>query len=72
VDAWQGRPPAVDMVLCLSVEPGFGGQSLMHSVLPKVSELRQRCPELDIQIDGGINLTTVEAAATVGRCRLNR
>ena len=57
---------ALDMVLCLSVEPGFGGQSFMHSVLPKVSELRRRCPDLDIQMDGGVNLKTVEAAAGAG------
>ena len=38
----------------------------MHSVLPKVSELRRRCPALDIQMDGGVNLKTVEAAAGAG------
>lgn len=58
--------PAVDMVLCLSVEPGFGGQSFMHGVCEKVIELRRRYPGLDIQMDGGINLKTVEAAAKAG------
>jgi|AntAceMinimDraft_12_1070368.scaffolds.fasta_scaffold258341_1 ribulose-phosphate 3-epimerase len=35
----DASPSAVDMVLCLTVEPGFGGQSFMHSVLPKVTAL---------------------------------
>ena len=56
----------LDMVLCLSVEPGFGGQSFMPSVLPKIAALRARCPELDIQVDGGVNARTVGAAARAG------
>ena len=55
-----------DMVLCLSVEPGFGGQSFMPSVLPKVKKLRELCPTLDIQMDGGVNLQTVEQCAQAG------
>ena len=55
-----------DMVLCLSVEPGFGGQSFLPSVLMKVSELRKACPALDIQMDGGINHGTVRSAVTAG------
>jgi len=56
----------LDMVLCLSVEPGFGGQSFMPSVLPKIAALRARCPELDIQVDGGVNARTVGEAARAG------
>ena len=56
----------LDMVLCLSVEPGFGGQSFMPSVLPKIAALRARCPELDIQVDGGVNARTVGQAARAG------
>ena len=56
----------LDMVLCLSVEPGFGGQSFMPSVLPKIATLRARCPRLDIQVDGGVNARTVREAARAG------
>ena len=57
---------ALDMVLCLSVEPGFGGQSFITSVLPKIAALRARCPRLDIQVDGGVNARTVREAARAG------
>ena len=57
---------AVDMVLCLSVEPGFGGQKFMREVLPKVVELRRRAPNLDIQMDGGVNGETSRDAADAG------
>ena len=50
--------PMVDMVLVMSVVPGFGGQSFMPEVLDKVRWLREHFPELDIQIDGGINHET--------------
>ena len=54
------------MVLCLSVEPGFGGQSFMPSVLPKIAALRARCPRLDIQVDGGVNARTSAYPARAG------
>jgi ribulose-phosphate 3-epimerase len=38
----------------------------MPSVLPKIAALRARCPELDIQVDGGVNARTVGAAARAG------
>ena len=62
----DASPPAVDMVLCLSVEPGFGGQKFNPEVCAKVRTLRRRCPDLDIQIDGGVNTDTVGAAAAAG------
>ena len=53
----------VDEVLFMSVHPGFGGQSFIPQVLPKIATLRRRMPELNISIDGGINrATTVQAA----------
>jgi ribulose-phosphate 3-epimerase len=54
------------MVLCMTVTPGFGGQPFQAAVLPKVAALRQRYPELDIQVDGGLGPSTVDAAAAAG------
>ncbi|KAJ3031220.1 UNVERIFIED_CONTAM: hypothetical protein HDU68_005826 [Siphonaria sp. JEL0065] len=56
-----------DMILIMTVEPGFGGQSFMPSVMPKVKALREKFPNLDIQVDGGLGLgDTIETAATAG------
>ena len=61
--------PMVDLVLIMSVNPGFGGQKFMPEVLEKVKWLREHFPDLDIQIDGGINDETaplvIEAGANV-------
>ncbi|PAY24791.1 ribulose-phosphate 3-epimerase [Dietzia natronolimnaea] len=60
----------VDMVLVMSVEPGFGGQSFMPEVLDKVRALRaeidQRGLDVLIQIDGGIDSHTIGDAASAG------
>lgn len=59
-----------DVVLFMSVEPGFGGQSFMPEVLPKVVEAREWVEErglaTDIQIDGGITLETAPLAVSAG------
>jgi ribulose-phosphate 3-epimerase len=55
-----------DMVLIMSVNPGFGGQSLIPYCLEKVRNLRLMKPNLQIEIDGGINLKTLPQARTVG------
>lgn len=54
------------MVLVMTVEPGFGGQKFMASELPKVAELRKRYPELNIEVDGGLSLDTIDVAAEAG------
>ena len=58
--------PFVDMLLVMTVEPGFGGQSFMHDMLPKVEYLRTLFPKLDIQVDGGINADTAKLAVRAG------
>lgn len=56
----------LSMVLVMTVEPGFGGQSFMESTMPKIQALREKCPDLDIQVDGGINTDTVKIAGAAG------
>lgn len=57
----------VDMLLVMSVNPGFAGQKFIPDVLPKLRYLRDRAPEgLDIEIDGGINEENVADAARDG------
>ena len=58
--------PMLDMVLVMSVYPGFGGQSFIPEVLEKVKWLREHYPNLDIQIDGGINDKTAKLAIEAG------
>jgi len=55
-----------DMVLIMSVNPGFGGQSLIPYCLEKVRSLRAMKPNLQIEIDGGINLETLPLAKEAG------
>lgn len=62
--------PYVDMVLIMTVEPGFGGQHFMEDMMPKVAALRKYVDEngydIDIQVDGGIDKNTVIYAAKAG------
>lgn len=57
---------SLDEVLCMSVHPGFGGQSFLPSVLPKIAALRRLRPNLDISVDGGINAATALATVKAG------
>ena len=50
----------------MTVEPGFGGQSFMPNMMPKVLALRTAYPTLDIQVDGGLSPSTIDAAAAAG------
>ncbi|MGN1421605.1 MAG: ribulose-phosphate 3-epimerase [Eubacterium sp.] len=56
----------LSMVLVMTVEPGFGGQSFMESTMPKIRALREKCPDIDIEVDGGINYDTVKIAGRAG------
>ena len=56
----------LSMVLVMTVEPGFGGQSFMEEVMPKIEKIRSINSEIDIEVDGGINEETVKIAAKAG------
>ena len=60
----------LDMVVLMTVNPGFGGQSFIPEVLPKISELKkiiaQKGIEVDIEVDGGINVKNIAQAAQAG------
>ena len=62
--------PYVDMVLVMTVEPGFGGQSFMADMMPKVAAVRKYADEngyeISVQVDGGIDKNTVGFAAAAG------
>jgi ribulose-phosphate 3-epimerase len=53
-------------VLAMTVNPGFDGQKYIPEVESKITELRERYPELKIEVDGGINVQTAERAANAG------
>ncbi|HSJ38373.1 MAG TPA: ribulose-phosphate 3-epimerase [Planococcus sp. (in: firmicutes)] len=60
----------IDLVLFMTVNPGFGGQKFIESVLPKVEQLaaiiKEKGLDIDIEIDGGINEETIVACAKAG------
>eukprot|EP00816_Leptocylindrus_hargravesii_P001897 CAMPEP_0196812134 /NCGR_PEP_ID=MMETSP1362-20130617/20431_1 /TAXON_ID=163516 /ORGANISM="Leptocylindrus danicus, Strain CCMP1856" /LENGTH=223 /DNA_ID=CAMNT_0042187565 /DNA_START=122 /DNA_END=793 /DNA_ORIENTATION=- len=56
----------VDMVLIMTVEPGFGGQKFMPDMMAKVSKIRELYSDLNIQVDGGLGPSTIETAAAAG------
>lgn len=62
--------PKLDMVLVMTVEPGYGGQSFMPEMLPKIKEIREEITRLgldvDIQVDGGINPKTAKEVVMAG------
>lgn len=55
-----------DEILCMTVFPGYGGQSFIADVLPKITAIRAMAPEMDIMVDGGVNFETAELAAAAG------
>ncbi len=62
--------PYCDMVLVMSVEPGFGGQSFIFGALDKIKEISDECKRrglnVDIEVDGGINAETAPLAINAG------
>jgi ribulose-phosphate 3-epimerase len=73
VDSLKHIIEDVDMVLLMSVNPGFGGQKFISSVLPKIRQVKELAdslnPDLEIEVDGGVNEETaklvIEAGANV-------
>jgi ribulose-phosphate 3-epimerase len=69
-DAVEPYLGLIDLVLCMTVFPGFGGQSFMAEVMPKVRLVRdaldQRGLSVDLEVDGGIDESTVVEAARAG------
>ncbi|HWK43431.1 MAG TPA: ribulose-phosphate 3-epimerase [Stellaceae bacterium] len=62
--------PLCDVILLMTVNPGFGGQKFLPEVLPKIRHVRQRCDSLGlepyIQVDGGLNAETAVQAVAAG------
>ena len=60
----------IDMVLLMSVNPGFGGQSFIPSVLPKITQVREMIDrsgrEIRLEVDGGVKVDNIEAVAAAG------
>jgi ribulose-phosphate 3-epimerase len=62
--------PDLDLVLLMTVNPGFGGQSFIESCLPKITELRQRIDALgkpiELEVDGGVKVDNIGQIAAAG------
>jgi len=62
--------PDIDQVLVMTVNPGFGHQSFLHSALPKIRRVRQMIdkinPQCELEVDGGVNATTAPLVVNAG------
>jgi ribulose-phosphate 3-epimerase len=70
IDAVEYVLDELSQVLIMSVNPGFGGQSFIDAVLPKIEKLRERIVsrglEVDIEVDGGVKVDNVDRVAAAG------
>ena len=68
IDVYEDYLEFIDMVLIMTVEPGFGGQKFMHEMMRKVTETRKLIGSrlIWLQVDGGITLETIEIAREAG------
>jgi len=70
IDSIRDVVTELDMILVMTVEPGFGGQAFMADMMPKVRQARALADQSDadiwIQVDGGIDMRTIEIAAEAG------
>ncbi len=62
--------PDLDLVLLMTVNPGFGGQSFIHNCLAKIAELRQRIDDLgqpiELEVDGGVKIDNIQQISAAG------
>lgn len=56
----------IDLVLVMTVNPGFGGQKFINNTLQKIKRIREKYPHIDIQVDGGINNETAKLVKEAG------
>ncbi|NLZ97895.1 MAG: ribulose-phosphate 3-epimerase [Micrococcus sp.] len=70
IEPYMDMLTELDMVLLMTVEPGFGGQSFLDIVLPKIQRARQAIEDsgvpIALQVDGGVSPDTIERAAEAG------
>ena len=70
VDPYEDLLPELDMLLVMTVEPGFGGQKFLDLCLPKIRRARELIDkhglDLWLQVDGGVSLETIERCADAG------
>jgi ribulose-phosphate 3-epimerase len=70
IDALDSLGDALDMILVMTVEPGFGGQSFMSDMLGKVRRARamadRAAGDVWVQVDGGVGPETIESCAEAG------
>ena len=66
IDAVYDYADDVDLILIMTVVPGFSGQKFMEDCMVKVKALRERCPNLNIEVDGGLSPDTVDMASEAG------
>ena len=66
ISAIEPYEDMLDMILVMSVNPGFGAQSFIESSLDKIKALRAKYPDIDIQVDGGIKLGNVNKVIDAG------
>ncbi|GGZ87987.1 ribulose-phosphate 3-epimerase [Streptomyces subrutilus] len=70
IEQYEDLLPELDMVLIMTVEPGFGGQSFLDIMLPKIRRTRELIAkhglEMWLQVDGGVSASTIERCAEAG------
>ncbi|MDQ3628708.1 MAG: ribulose-phosphate 3-epimerase, partial [Actinomycetota bacterium] len=70
IDPYEDLLPELDMVLVMTVEPGFGGQKFLDLCLPKIARIRALLDrtggDIWLQVDGGVSSETIERCASAG------